>query len=294
MISIINCPICNGTEFRAHLSCIDYTASQEKFTLKKCPSCNFVLTDPRPEDDALPNYYQSDKYISHTGGNKSLVDNIYLLARKITLGWKRNLTRKYSEGNKILDIGCGTGEFLHEMKSQGWAISGVEPSSNAREASQKKTEATIFKSLADVTENNFNAITLWHVLEHLPDPNQALKTIRNLLSQSGTVFIAVPNLRSYDATYYQSYWAGYDVPRHLWHFDKKNMETLLRKNDLELVKIMPMRLDSFYVSLLSESYKNSNRPKLIQLFSAFIVGLKSNFIARKNLGYSSLIYVVKR
>jgi 2-polyprenyl-3-methyl-5-hydroxy-6-metoxy-1,4-benzoquinol methylase len=210
------------------------------------------------------------------------------------LGWKRNLVKKYSGENKILDIGCGTGEFLHEMKSHGWSITGVEPSPNARESSKKKTGVEIFKSLSDVTDNDFNAITLWHVLEHLPDPNQALRTVHNLLHQSGTIFIAVPNLQSYDAGYYQSFWAGYDVPRHLWHFDKKNMETLLKKNGLQLVKILPMHLDSFYVSLLSESYKHPKRSKLLHLFSAIIIGLKSNIMARKTLAYSSLIYVVRR
>jgi 2-polyprenyl-3-methyl-5-hydroxy-6-metoxy-1,4-benzoquinol methylase len=293
LTSLINCPICNGTEFRVHLNCTDYTTSQEQFTLKKCLSCDFVFTDPRPDNATLPKYYQSDKYISHTGGNKSPIDTIYLQARKITLGWKRKLVTKYSEENRVLDVGCGTGEFLFEMKTHGWNISGVEPSPNARESSQKKTGVKISETILDVTEKNFKAITFWHVLEHLPDPNQALQTAKNLLNQSGTIFIAVPNLQSYDANYYQSFWAGYDVPRHLWHFDKKNMETLLKKNGLQLVEVLPMRLDSFYVSLLSESYKYPRRSKLVHLFSAFIIGLKSNFIGRKKLSYSSLIYVVK-
>ena len=180
------------------------------------------------------------------------------------------------------------------MKSHGWSISGVEPSPNARESSKKKTGVEIFKSLSEVPENNFNAITLWHVLEHLPDPNQALRAVYNLLNQSGTIFIAVPNLQSYDASHYQSFWAGYDVPRHLWHFDKKNMEILLKKNGLQIVKVLPMRLDSYYVSLLSESYKDPKQLKLLHLFSAFIIGLKSNLKARKTYAYSSLIYVVKR
>jgi len=291
---ISTCPICDGREFNNYLSCTDHTASNEQFTLKKCSTCKFVFTDPRPDDATLSNYYQSDKYISHTGGNKSLIDNIYLQARKITLGWKRKLVNEYSGANKILDVGCGTGEFLREMKSHDWKVSGVEPSPNARQSSKRKTGVEIFKSLSDVTEHNFNVITIWHVLEHLPDPNQALRTVSNLLNQSGTIFIAVPNLQSYDARYYQSFWAGYDVPRHLWHFDKKNMETLLNKNGLQLVKVLPMRLDSFYVALLSESYKHPKRSKLLHLFSAFIVGLKSNFMARKTLAYSSLIYVVKR
>ncbi len=291
---ISTCPICNGTEFIDHLSCIDYTASQELFSLKRCTKCQFVFTNPRPEDATLPNYYLSDKYISHTGGSKSIVDKIYLLARKITLGWKRKLVTSYSSENNILDVGCGTGDFLDEMKSHNWNISGVEPSPNARESTEKKTGSKIYKSLADVSKSNFSVITLWHVLEHLPDPNQALQMLHNLINESGTIFIAVPNLQSHDANYYQSFWAGYDVPRHLWHFDKKNMKSLLEKNGLKLTKILPMHLDSFYVALLSESYKNPKRLKLLQLFSAFILGLNSNLKARKTSQYSSIIYVVKR
>jgi 2-polyprenyl-3-methyl-5-hydroxy-6-metoxy-1,4-benzoquinol methylase len=294
LTSISTCPICSGTEFIVHLSCIDYTASQEHFSLKRCAKCQFIFTNPRPDDSSLARYYLSDKYISHTGSSKTLINKIYLQARKITLGWKRNLVRKYSISNKILDVGCGTGEFLLEMKSQGWEISGVEPSANARESAEKKIDTKIFKSLDDVSENNFSAITLWHVLEHLPDPNLALQTLRKLINETGTIFIAVPNLQSYDATYYQSFWAAYDVPRHLWHFDKKNMKILLEKNKLKLIKILPMRLDSFYVSLLSESYKNPEKTKFVQLLAAFIVGLKSNLKGKKTLEYSSLIYVVKR
>jgi len=294
LISISTCPICSGTQFIAHLSCTDHTTSQEYFSLKRCTKCQFVFTDPRPDDESLAKYYISDKYISHTGDNKTLINKIYLQARKITLVRKRKLVKKYSIKNKILDVGCGTGEFLNEMKSHGWKISGVEPSTSARESAEKKTGTKILKSLNDVSENNFSAITLWHVLEHLTDPNLALQTLHKLINETGTIFIAVPNLQSYDANYYKSFWAAYDVPRHFWHFDKKNMKILLEKNGLKLIKTLPMHFDSFYVALLSESYKNSKRSKLLQLFKAFIVGLKSNLKAKRTMEYSSLIYVVKR
>jgi len=294
LTSISTCPICSGTEFIAHLSCTDYTASQEHFSLIRCTKCKFVFTNPRPNDESLATYYISDKYISHTGDNKTFINKIYLQARKITLRRKRKLVRKYSLENKILDVGCGTGEFLNEMKSHGWRIFGVEPSPSARESAEKKTETKICKSLNDVSENNFNAITLWHVLEHLPDLNLALQTLHQLINETGTIFIAVPNLQSYDASYYGSFWAAYDVPRHLWHFDKNNMKILLEKNGLKLIKTLPMHLDSFYVALLSESYKNPKRLKLLQLLKAFIIGLKSNLNARRTMEYSSLIYVVKR
>ncbi len=152
----------------------------------------------------------------------------------------------------------------------------------------------IAKSISDIDDDKFSAITLWHVLEHLPKPGQALTELSKLLDQSGTIFIAVPNLQSFDAAYYENFWAAYDVPRHLWHFDKTNMEILLKNNGLRLTTVIPMRLDSYYVSMLSESYKHPKLPKLLQLFFAIIVGLKSNLMARKNINYSSLIYVAKR
>jgi 2-polyprenyl-3-methyl-5-hydroxy-6-metoxy-1,4-benzoquinol methylase len=292
--SILNCPICNETEFNTYLSCIDYTASHERFTLKKCNQCQFIFTDPRPEDAALANYYLSDKYISHTGGSNTIIDKLYVMARKMTLGWKRRIIERNSHQDNILDIGCGTGEFLREMKSHSWIISGVEPSPTARESAAKNSGIKIHEHLSEVREKTFSAITLWHVFEHLPDPNQTLQTLQRLLKESGTIFIAVPNLRSYDAQYYQSFWAGYDVPRHLWHFNKKHIKMLIEKNGFRLTKIVPMRLDSFYVSLLSESYKHPKRSRFLHLFIAFFVGLRSNLIARNSMEYSSHIYVVNR
>lgn len=292
--SIPSCPICGETQFDPYLSCIDYTVSQENFTLKSCSQCQFLFTDPRPQDSALGNYYLSDKYISHTGGNNSFIDKLYLLARKRALIWKRKLIENNSHPGNLLDIGCGTGDFLLEMKSHQWNTSGVEPSSVARDSAEKKTGNKIYQLLSEVQERNFNAVTLWHVLEHLPDPNQALQTMKGLLSQSGTIFIAVPNHRSYDAQHYKSFWAGYDVPRHLWHFNKENMKMLLEKNGFRLTKIIPMRLDSYYVSLLSESHKHPKKSRFLQLVIAFLVGLQSNRTAGKSQEYSSHIYVVNR
>lgn len=292
--SISHCPICQETEFNPYLTCTDHTVSQEHFNLKKCSNCHFVFTNPRPDDAALADYYLSEKYISHTGGSDTLIDKIYLIARRITLHWKRKLIENNSRPGHILDIGCGTGEFLTEMKNHGWEISGVEPSPTARDTAEKNTGIKIPQLLSDVPPKKFSAITLWHVLEHLPDPNQALQSLQSLLSDTGTIFIAVPNLKSYDAQHYKSFWAAYDVPRHLWHFNQENMKMLLLKNGFQLRKVIPMQLDSFYVSLLSESYLRPKRSKLLQLFTAFFLGLRSNRSAGKSSEYSSLIYVANR
>jgi 2-polyprenyl-3-methyl-5-hydroxy-6-metoxy-1,4-benzoquinol methylase len=293
MVVISACPICNGSDFKEHLICTDYTSSHENFTIKKCGSCQFLMTDPRPEDASLSKYYLSNKYISHTGKGENLIDKVYLLARKFTLAKKRKLINKHSTKRSALDIGCGTGEFLSELKSHGWQIAGVEPSDNARALAEKITETKIYQSLLEIHEGAYDVVTLWHVLEHLPNLSQALTTISKLINPTGTIFIAVPNPNSFDAKHYKSFWAGYDVPRHLWHFSQDNMKMLLEKNGLKIVSVVPMKLDSFYVSMLSESYENQGKHKLIQLLSAFLVGLRSNIRGKTTSEYSSLIYVAR-
>ena len=294
MINISACPICAGNNFTDFLTCKDHTTSGESFSLRKCSSCGFTFTDPKPDEQSIGKYYLSDKYISHTGGQKNLLDLAYLYARKIALSDKRAIIERHSSGKTILDFGCGTGEFLKEMKSSGWIITGVEPSLNANEKASQSTGNKIYKSLTEIQESNFDAITLWHVLEHLHDLNGSLKKFHALLKKSGTIFIAVPNLESYDAQFYNSFWAGYDVPRHLWHFNQESMKRILENIGFKLTEIIPMRMDSYYVSLLSESYKNPSQLKVFNLVKAFSRGLHSNLKAKKTTNYSSLIYIAKR
>jgi predicted SAM-dependent methyltransferase len=294
MITVSTCPICSGENFIEYLNCKDYTTSGENFSLKKCSQCGFTITDPKPDEESIGNYYQSEKYISHTGGQKNFLDSIYIFARRIALKKKHKILEENSALGRVLDMGCGTGEFLKEMKNHGWEVAGVEPSDGANKKAQETTQQKISKSISELTDSCFDAITLWHVLEHLHDLNGTLKRLSELLKASGTIFIAVPNLKSYDAQFYKSFWAAYDVPRHLWHFCEADMKRLLEKNGFKLMKILPMKMDSFYVSLLSESYKNPNQPKLIALIKAFAKGCISNIKARKNTNYSSLIYIAKR
>jgi 2-polyprenyl-3-methyl-5-hydroxy-6-metoxy-1,4-benzoquinol methylase len=294
MITLSICPVCSGKSFKDFLVCNDHTTTGESFSLKQCNFCDFVLTDPRPDEESIGKYYKSDKYISHTGGQKNILDSIYLMARKIALKKKRAIIEANSTGKTILDFGCGTGEFLKEMQDNAWNIAGVEPSEVANQKASLITKNRINRSLSELEEKRFDVITLWHVLEHLHDLNGSLKRFHSLLEESGTIFIAVPNLQSYDASYYRSFWAAYDVPRHLWHFSQKTMKLLLEINGFKLVEVLPMKMDSFYVSLLSESYLQPQSSKIIQLIKAFIRGIVSNMKAKKNMNFSSLIYIAKR
>jgi 2-polyprenyl-3-methyl-5-hydroxy-6-metoxy-1,4-benzoquinol methylase len=208
--------------------------------------------------------------------------------------WKINLVKQNlnsGSSSKLLDYGCGTGIFLKTAKDKGFTVMGVEPSPNARAVAQKITGEIIYESLPQ-THNEFHAITLWHVLEHVPNLNETLQSLKHCLTESGTMFIAVPNHLSPDAKLYADHWAAYDVPRHLWHFNQETMTRILSKHSLRIEKIIPMKLDAFYVSILSEK-KKTNKTTAAGLFRGFLNGIKSNY-GTNNGEYSSLIYVIKK
>ena len=290
MIKISNCPVCEKNEFTDFMSCVDHTVTKESFKLMRCTTCNFVLTNPQPDQEKLGKYYLSDDYISHTGKAKSFIDQLYLFLRKRSLKWKLSLLPQTK--GRLLDYGCGTGEFLRTCQINGWTINGIEPSPIARGKAKVLTGITI-KSHLEETHEKYDAISLWHVLEHIGDLNKKITQLSNCLKEDGQLFIAVPNHKSFDAKYYRQLWAGYDVPRHLWHFNQSTTQEILKKNGLTIVKTIPMKLDSFYVSMLSEKYKNKHHP-LIQLIKAFYIGVLSNWKARKENEYSSLIYVAQK
>jgi predicted TPR repeat methyltransferase len=221
------------------------------------------------------------------------MDKIYIQARSITLKWKHELISHYKQVGKILDYGCGTGEFLKFMQTKSWNVSGVEPSETARGRAIELTKTEIYGDLKS-TKEKFDIITLWHVLEHVHDLNEKIDVLISHLNDDGIIFIAVPNYESADARKYKSHWAGYDVPRHLWHFSQSNMKQLLFKHGLQLLKTEPMKLDSYYVSMLSENYKNPNPASFVSMTKAILSGFQSNNSARKTGSYSSLIYIAKR
>lgn len=276
------------SNYKTVLKTKDYLISNEEFELVHDPKTDMLITRPAPQN--LKKYYDSTSYISHQDQGKSLIDKIYYAVKSYSLNKKLNLISRYgNDSKKLLDIGAGTGEFLVKAKTNNWNVVGVEPNSTA---SQKAVEKNlkIVNSLNDLQDGRFQVITLWHVLEHLPNLEEDIVKIGKLLNSNGTLIIAVPNYKSYDAQYYKSHWAAYDVPRHLWHFSKTSISKLFKKHGLEVVDTLPMKFDSYYVSLLSERYK-TNKTNYI---NAFFRGLLSNLKATRSGQYSSLIYVLKR
>ena len=269
----------------------DHSVSKEKFELIENLEFGMLVTTPQPHTSDLAKYYETEEYISHTDTKRNLFEKVYHLVRTYAIKKKVALLNKEQSKGSLLDIGCGTGDFLAAAKNNGWNVTGIEPNDKARDIANSKTDNSVFNilKLETLPSESFDVISLWHVFEHLPELENHIKVFKKLLKPNGSLIIAVPNHNSFDATYYKEFWAAYDVPRHLWHFSQNSIKNLFGKFQMTLIKTLPMKFDAFYVSLLSEKYKTGKQNP----FKAFLVGLRSNIKAKQSSEYSSLIYVLK-
>ncbi len=293
---IINqCPVCGSDKFKPFITCTDFFVSGESFDIPECTGCHFKFTANAEDEDSIGRYYQTEAYISHSNTSKGVVNTLYHLVRNYMLGHKRRLVEKAIGSGKghVLDIGTGTGFFLNEMKKHGWQVSGTEKSTDAREFTHKKFGLIISPpdELFRFANESFDAITLWHVLEHIHKLNDNIEAFTRLLKPEGKLIIALPNPSSWDARHYKEFWAAWDVPRHLWHFGPEQMKQLGNKHGFKLTKMIPLPFDSFYVSLLSEKYKKSK--------PAFLKGVLFGKISWLNslihpTQCSSVIYIFSR
>ncbi|REG98882.1 class I SAM-dependent methyltransferase [Flavobacterium aquicola] len=276
------------TNKKHFLTVKDYSVSQETFDLYHDETLDMLVTHPQPSLDILGSYYESADYISHTDSKRSLFEKAYHFVKNIALKNKLDLINSYqpSKGS-ILDIGAGTGEFLAVAGKDGWKTMGTEPSDKAK-AIAKSKGVSFVENTSELESHSFDIISMWHVLEHVPNLEEQIKELKRLLKPTGTLIVAVPNFKSFDAKHYGNFWAAYDVPIHFWHFSKKAIELLFAKENMKLEKVLPMKFDSFYVSLLSEKYKNGK----MNYLKAFFIGLKSNWKAKKNMEFSSHIYII--
>jgi len=289
--SIQICPICESNNIKEQFQLKDYFLSQEVFTISKCSVCGFQFTNPRPLKSQISLYYKSEDYISHSNKSTGLFAVLYQLARYLNLAFKYAIIKKHTTVGKALDIGSGTGHFLNYLQNKNWLVQGIEPDNEAAEFSRNNFELKINSEseLKKLEYNSFDLITMWHVLEHVHDLNERMSELLRLIKPKGTLILALPNLDSFDANYYDKYWAAYDVPRHLYHFTKKDIENLATKHGFVIEKIYPMKLDAFYVSLLSEKFIG----KKWGFFRAIYIALRSNIkSSAQNPTTSSLIYIL--
>jgi cyclopropane fatty-acyl-phospholipid synthase-like methyltransferase len=289
------CPACSSNHISASLSTIDYTVTKEQYTIYTCKDCSLRFTQDIPTIEEIGKYYQSDAYVSHSDTKKGLINTIYHKVRRFTLQQKQKLISQTTglQKGRLLDIGAGTGAFANTMQQAGWEVKGLEPDETAREQAQKNYNLSLDlpQQLYSFESENFDAITMWHVLEHVHDLNGYWEKFAQILASNGRLVIAVPNYTSYDAKHYGEYWAAYDVPRHLYHFSPHSIEQLGKRYGFKLEAIQPMWFDAVYVSMLSEQYKNGRSNLLAALWHGLYANCKALFNKQK---CSSLIYIFRK
>ncbi len=290
METLKNCPACGASEMRTHLQDKDYTVSKNTFNIVRCAACDLLFTNPRPEAEQASYFYQSENYISHSNTQKGFINKLYHAIRKITLKQKTNLIQGEQKGTKnLLDIGCGNGHFLHACQQDGWNTFGMEldPETAARAAAL--TGQSIFPNLQAIPEEpQFELISLWHVLEHVYEIDAYFEFFKKRINPGGKLLLALPNSKSFDADYFKEFWAAYDVPRHIYHFNPETIQSIAKKHGFKLAKQHGQIFDSFYIALLSHEYKTGSK----KLITSFFVGLWSNLMAYFKTGnYSSNIYI---
>jgi len=290
---LTKCPLCQSGHFNNAMVVKDFTVSQESFTICRCKKCDFLFTNPRPTSEHIGKYYESEEYISHQNKANNLTNILYKMVRLYTLGQKVGWIDRYvPKKGRLLDFGCGTGHFLKKADKGGWETVGFEPNPHAAKIAREENQLNIYYQLEDLeAEKKFDAITLFHVLEHVHDLNETISYLQAKLKKRGSLLVAVPNVDSLDAQLYKENWAAWDVPRHLYHFNQSTMAKFAAMHDMKISAILPMKFDSYYVSLLSES--NIDQKK--NLIKAFSNGFKSNLYGKKNnKNYSSLLFILKK
>lgn len=287
-----SCPVCSSSSINPLLTVKDHSISKEEFIIWQCSHCALRFTQDVPDEDSIGAYYQSEDYISHSNSQKGFINKAYQVVRNYTLKQKAKLIKGFTkEKGRILDVGAGTGAFLNTMKQQHWDVVGIEPDAGAREQAKKLFDLQLHEAdtLKDLPPSNFDAITMWHVLEHVHQLHHYVERLKEMIKQDGKIFIAVPNYTSLDAELYGNFWAAYDVPRHLYHFSPQSMYKLMELHGLKIIATKPMWFDSFYVSLLSRKYKSGN------MIAAGVSGLRSNMKAIRNKERcSSVIYIISK
>lgn len=286
------CPWCGSDKAQINLWLRDEFLTKEDFHICECLNCGLLYTMPRPDKDKIGAYYKSEEYYSHQENNKGFIPKIYESVKSINLKHKYKLATRGLRNGKLLDIGCGVGDFLHSAELNGWECMGVEPSEDAKAIARKRMNAKLISSfdLESIPNAYFDVITMWHVLEHVDDLKWQINQLHRLIKPDGRVVIALPNYQSYDGQYYKELWAAYDVPRHLNHFNRTTLTKIFKTSGLELVKMDKLRWDAYYISYMSELYRKHSLP----LVRGFYRGFVSNCKARRSGEWSSLVYVFEK
>jgi hypothetical protein len=284
-----SCPACGSTGFQHLCDITDHYYSKEIFRIEECRNCGLRFTQDRPDAENISAYYDSGNYASHDSQRKtSLFQKIYNIARDWMLNHKYQLVRQFKpEWKQVLDYGTGEGFFVEFLQRKGIDAQGIEPSDMARKNFSKRTGKELYSSVESLPAGlTFQAISLWHVLEHIHELRTTMEQLCARLENKGIMVIAVPNQQSKDAQSFGSNWAAWDVPRHLYHWDDKSLGTFMNSLGLKKIYTSQLPLDPFYIGLISARYAGKNPVEGIWC------GLQSYFHGKQNHTEGSTLLTV--
>ena len=289
------CPLCKSSAIKKRFACVDEFATGEQFDIFECTACGLAFTQNVPDEKEIDRYYESPAYISHSNTSKGLVNRVYHIVRRIMLQKKARKVEKLTglKNGRLLDYGAGTGYFARLMEKRGWSVTAIEKNGKARELALKEFgfEMQSVEALSTIKDKGLDVVTMWHVMEHIQEPDSMWDELRRILADNGVAIVALPNSISYDAFKYREHWAAYDVPRHLWHFTPDTIAQWGSKHGFTLEKQYTMPFDGFYISMLSEQYKGSRLHTIRGFWNGFKGWMAQ---CRRSSASSSIIYVFKK
>lgn len=234
------CLQCGSPRRRTVLEAPDPQGDQLWFAIVRCDDCGLQFTSPRPDAASIGHFYPAD-YGPHRL-------RIHREGRAATPRRGRGCPERRAlpviTGTRLLDVGCGSGEFLERMRHQGWNVTGIDASPAAAAVARSRIDAVVLAGTLPhpgLAERQFDAITLWQSLEHMPQPMETLQCVRRLLKPGGRVYVSTPNIASWPARSFGTAWIGLDLPRHLVHFTAESLETMMRGAGLRVVSRRQLR-----------------------------------------------------
>lgn len=289
------CPLCGASGQIPYAQCKDFTISNESFYLLKCPSCNIVYTLDPPSESDTKRYDKLDLKLRLGDSPRGLTGRLYYHIRNLMLIRKAHIVEKqaYRTSGSLLNYGAKTGYFSSRMERRGWEVTSVEKYLEERLFSLEMFHHRMIdlSEMESLHSETFDVITLWHVFEHSYHPGELLDRFHELLRPGGILIMSCPNINSIDAKYYGPYWAAYDVPRHLWHFEPGSICNLALKHGFTLMHRERLPFDSFYISILSEQHLGHKQAFIRGMMKGFHSWLLSS--SRRDLS-SSLVYVFRK